>query len=96
MIGLAAWSAGSRPARAAYATVGAFAPLPVVAFLIGGVATAGPGGLVAVGLLHAAPGAGWVTLGLARRRDPAVWTTAVNESGLAQPELVVGAGTAGG
>ena len=68
MLAMAAWSRDRVSERAAYAAVGLAAPLPVVAFFMGGIATTGTGALVALALMHAAPGVGWVALGVARLR----------------------------
>ncbi|MGQ0607812.1 MAG: hypothetical protein ACT4OQ_05030 [Chloroflexota bacterium] len=51
--------------RAAHAAAGVFAPLPVLAFLIGDVAIAGPPFVAVVAALHAAPGLGWISIGIA-------------------------------
>lgn len=72
MLGLAAWTRDRRSIRTASALIGAAAPLPVVAFTIGGIAAEGAGFVVALALLHAAPGIGWIVFGLARRRVPSV------------------------
>jgi hypothetical protein len=71
MLGLAASSTGRTAERIAYVTIGAGAPLPVVAFFVGGLNAAGTGGILALALLHAAPGLGWIALGLVLARGRA-------------------------
>jgi len=67
MLGLAAASTSSAGERLASAAIGAAAPLPVVAFFVGGLNAGGALAIAALALMHAAPGIGWIALGLARR-----------------------------
>ena len=67
MLSLAATSQAWAAERWTYAAIGATAPLPVVAFFIGGIAHEGAGGQAITALLHAAPGLAFVAFGLARR-----------------------------
>ena len=68
MLALAATSALARAERLAYAAIGAAAPLPVIAFFVGGLNEGGIFGVAALALMHGAPGIGWMGLGLVRLR----------------------------
>jgi hypothetical protein len=67
MLLLAATSSASRADRLACLAIGVTAPLPVVAFFVGALNASGAVGVTALGLMHAAPGIAWISLGLVRR-----------------------------
>lgn len=63
LLGLAAGSEASRPLRSGFAVAGAFAPLTVLAFALGGLAASGAVWVTALAAMHAAPGIGWMVVG---------------------------------
>lgn len=65
LAGLAAASGSSATMRTAYVLAAVLAPLPIVAFVIGGLAATSAGWTIALAALHAAPGLGWIAIGLA-------------------------------
>jgi len=69
MVALAAASTASRVDRSATLAIGLAAPLPVVAFFVGGLNASGAAAVAALALMHAAPGIAWIALGLVRRAD---------------------------
>ena len=75
MVALAGASSASRADRLACLAIGVAAPLPVLAFFVGGLNASGAAGVAALGLMHAAPGIGWIVLGFARRGAPATAVT---------------------